>query len=122
MFSAQFLVFCRNDDPAGRGAWQPTFDLLYSLRPLPSNVSYSLPFVTVTYFGDSALHGAPVALVPKYTTTVFRFSTTTRMWADAQRDGRPAEYRWRPLLKFGNSVNCTASQSLADASCWSAVQ
>jgi len=26
------------------------------------------------------------------------------MWADAQRDGRPAEYRWRPLLnaeKFG---------------------
>ena len=20
------------------------------------------------------------------------------MWADAQRDGRPAEYRWRPLL------------------------
>ena len=28
----------------------------------------------------------------------------TRMWADAQRDGRPAEYRWRPLLnaaKFG---------------------
>jgi len=28
----------------------------------------------------------------------------TRMWADAQRDGHPAEYRWRPLLnaaKFG---------------------
>jgi len=28
----------------------------------------------------------------------------TRMWADAQRDGRPAEYRWRPLFnaaKFG---------------------
>jgi len=22
----------------------------------------------------------------------------TRMWADAQRDGRLAEYRWRPLL------------------------
>jgi len=29
---------------------------------------------------------------------------TTRMWANAQRDGRPAEYRWHPLLnaaKFG---------------------
>ena len=29
---------------------------------------------------------------------------TTRMWADARRDGRPAEYRCRPLLnaaKFG---------------------
>jgi len=28
----------------------------------------------------------------------------TRMWADAQRDGRPPEYRWRRLLnaaKFG---------------------
>jgi len=26
------------------------------------------------------------------------------MWAEAQRDGRPAEYRWRPLnniAKFG---------------------
>jgi len=29
---------------------------------------------------------------------------TTRMWTDAQRDGRPAEYRWRPVFtatKFG---------------------
>jgi len=28
----------------------------------------------------------------------------TRMWANAQRDGRPAEYNWRPLFnaaKFG---------------------
>jgi len=28
----------------------------------------------------------------------------TRMWANAQRDGRPAEYRWRPpfnAAKFG---------------------
>jgi len=31
-------------------------------------------------------------------------SFKTRMWANAQRDGRPAEYRWRPLFnaaKFG---------------------
>jgi len=26
------------------------------------------------------------------------------MWADAQRDGRPAEYRWRPLRKFPNFI------------------
>jgi len=29
----------------------------------------------------------------------------TRMWANAQRDGRPAEYMWRPVLnaaKFGS--------------------
>ena len=30
----------------------------------------------------------------------------TRMWADAQRDGRPAEYRWRRLRKFRNSIPC----------------
>jgi len=23
---------------------------------------------------------------------------TTRMWANAQRDGRPAKHRWRPLF------------------------
>jgi len=30
--------------------------------------------------------------------------TQTRMWANAQPDGRPAEHRWRPLFnatKFG---------------------
>jgi len=29
---------------------------------------------------------------------------STRMWANAQPDGRPAEHRWRPLFnaaKFG---------------------
>jgi len=25
----------------------------------------------------------------------------TRMWANAQRDGRPAEYRWRSLFNAG---------------------
>jgi len=32
-------------------------------------------------------------------------NTIIRMWANAQRDGRPAEYRWRPVLntaKFGS--------------------
>jgi len=43
------------------------------------------------------------------------------MWADAQRDGRPAEYRWRRLRKFRNSTPWTTPQSLADAGCWSAV-
>jgi len=35
------------------------------------------------------------------------------MLADAQRDGRPAEYRWRRLRKFRN----TTAQSLADGRC-----
>jgi len=32
--------------------------------------------------------------------------TKTRMWGNAQRDGRPAEYRWHPLFnaaKFGDA-------------------
>jgi len=28
--------------------------------------------------------------------------TRTRMWANAQRDGRPAEHRWRPLFNASN--------------------
>jgi len=37
------------------------------------------------------------------------------MWADVQRDGRPAKYRWRPLWKFCISIPCSMSQILADA-------
>jgi len=29
------------------------------------------------------------------------------MWANAQRDVHPAEYRWRSLRKFRNSIPCT---------------
>ena len=67
-------------------------------------------------------HGDIVALLPdklayrieysnsdnKYESEVFLVSgliiITTRMWANAQRDGRPAEHRWRPVFnaaKFG---------------------
>ena len=34
----------------------------------------------------------------------FNKTVETRMWANAQPDGRPAEHRWRPLfnaVKFG---------------------
>jgi len=53
----------------------------------------------------------PTPTVPKH----WQRQTLTRMWADAQRDGCPAEYRWRPMLKFRNSIPCTTPQSLADA-------
>ena len=36
------------------------------------------------------------------------------MWANAQRDGRPAEYRWRPLFntaKFGEFLHPVFSVS-----------
>jgi len=32
----------------------------------------------------------------------------TRMWANAQRDGRPAEYRWH------HGAPCSTPQNLAD--------
>ena len=40
------------------------------------------------------------------------------MLADAQRDGRPAEYTWRFLRKFRNSIPSTTPQL---ARCWTAV-
>ena len=36
--------------------------------------------------------------------TAYKLAKLLEMWANAQRDGRPAEYRWRPLFnaaKFG---------------------
>ena len=56
------------------------------------------------------------------------------MWANAQRDGRPAEYRWHPLFNTAVWLCSNAAkkrnplkfagvpQSLADAHYWSAVQ
>ena len=35
------------------------------------------------------------------------------MWADAQRNGGPTEYNWRPLRKSRNSIPCITPQSLA---------
>ena len=46
---------------------------------------------------------------------IFAYSySKTRMWADDQRDGRPAEYRWRHLRKFCNSIPCTTPQTFDD--------
>jgi len=36
--------------------------------------------------------------------TLLPIALITRMWADAERDGRPAKYSWRPLRKFRNSI------------------
>jgi len=44
-------------------------------------------------------------------------SVSTRMWANVQRDGRRAEYRWRPLFnaaKFG-SRPCSARVPCSNA-------
>ena len=72
----------------------------------------------ITYVGISS--GKIVSTRPQCTTcqcmhmddgnpTIFNYCSlsyykTTRIWANAKRDGRPAKYRWRPLFnaaKFG---------------------
>jgi len=35
------------------------------------------------------------------------------MWANAQRDGRPAEYRWRPLFNAAKYGWCPLRQCRA---------
>jgi len=66
---------------------------------------------------SSSQHGETFSAV-----AVYAVYTITRMWADAKPDGRPAEYRWRRLQKFLNSIPCTTLQSLAETRCWSAMQ
>jgi len=54
-----------------------------------------------------------IARVHKWTVMQGKCSEEPERWADAQRDGRPAEYRWRALW---------TSQSFANPHCSSAVQ
>jgi len=44
-------------------------------------------------------------------TSAFRLGRNYRLWADAQRHGCPAEYRWHRLRKFHNSIPWTMPQS-----------
>jgi len=37
------------------------------------------------------------------------------MWADAQRDGRPAEYRWHPLFNAAVWLTSTTGVSCSNA-------
>jgi len=37
------------------------------------------------------------------TAEIRRGKKKLEMWANAQRDGRPAEHRWRPLLNAANA-------------------
>jgi len=64
-------------------------DLPPTLYAAQTTTTTTLADTTTTY-GETATH--PQTL------------TKTRMWVNAQRDGCPAKYRWRPLFnaaKFG---------------------
>jgi len=67
---------------------------LNDLKHNEGHVSTRLPYL------------ATVALLMNGTSVLRRMCSAcnTRMWAIAQRDGRPVEHRWRPLFnaaKFG---------------------
>jgi len=53
----------------------------------------------------SATQGCHINCISDRTAAVTRchIKPLTRMWANAHHDGRPAEYRWRPVYnaKFG---------------------
>ena len=54
------------------------------------------------YRGRSTLPERPIMVLKTHTQMSIHSTTVkhvvSRMWTDAQRHGRPAEYRWRPLL------------------------
>jgi len=79
-----------------------------SVRPLQSEMSY-LDWSTLLV----AQHNL-VDMAQEYNNVCSRSTenklsinihktTETRMWANAQRDGRPAERRWRPLFNAAKS-------------------
>ena len=41
--------------------------------------------------------------------------STTKMWANAQRDGRPVEYRWHPLFNAAVSLTPTTRVPCSNA-------
>ena len=55
------------------------------------------------FLEDKAKHALKLKKINVHVVIQHRRETTlhqliTRMWANAQRDGRPAEHRWRPLF------------------------
>jgi len=73
-----------------------------------------LQYTNVTDRTDRQTDNGPIAQgEPFYKRSPKNTLKNTRMWADAQRDGRPAEYR---------GALCSTPKSLADAHYSSAVQ
>jgi len=109
----------------GTSGRQPNFEALNRGRHLysagrPSR--WALAHILVcTYF----LHCTTIACFNLFLdpSTNMRIKIiNTRMWADAQRDGRQAGYRWRPLRKCSSFSLCSTPQILADHRCPSAMQ
>ena len=58
----------------------------------------------VPHWGPGKSPGRGLETSPPEAGDILQIILQLEMWADAQRDGRPAEHRWRPLFnaaKFG---------------------
>ena len=93
--------------PLWRSATPSTPTLLKCVS-LPS--SSSSPRTTKKYCYAQATHAHSCVELQMKTVIVTEQTNrlkkwTTRMWANAQRGGRPAEYRWCPLFNATKSVN-----------------
>jgi len=68
------------------------------------NVMAALPNTGGVPLFNAAVWLTPTTRVPCSNAAKTRNPLKLEMWANAQPDGRPAEYRWRPLFnaaKFG---------------------
>jgi len=64
---------------------------------LPEDIQYIVSFCLKVISDRLLSHGAGGKLL--HTARVYRNQNSKlEMWANAQRDSRPAEYRWRPLF------------------------
>ena len=78
-------------------------NLSYLITEILTFNEWSLKF-TISRSVLSYLRSMELTDVSNDADVAFAKQQETRMWADAQRDGRPAEHRWRPLFnaaKFG---------------------
>jgi len=90
MFSTLYHTYISNKRNSGTSTSNSVFDFEFRFY-IPLNTKSD-------HFGD-VLPSQSLGLVQKKLNL-----TQLEIWANAQRDGRPAEYRWRPLFntaKFG---------------------
>jgi len=101
--------------PSHGGIWTPSNTWFSGPTKVlnPNSISIgSAVFAGLTSVTDRLTdHATRLVTIGRiYIRSTATWPNLTRMWADAKRDGRPAEYRGRPLL------------NAAKFACWSAVQ
>ena len=88
----------QRDGRPAKYRWHTLFnDAKFGWRPLLVCRTVTLPRRET----HSNLQGCP-KLLNESQPLVGKNKNKTRMWADAQRDGRPAECKWRPLFNAAN--------------------